>query len=588
MNERHVLVIEDDPLNRKLVHALLTIGGYRVREAGTAEEGIALAREEVPDCIVMDIRLPGMDGLGATRLIKQDPALKGVPVIALTAFAMSGDEQKAAAAGCDAYITKPLDSSRLLGAIGQFTRAPAPAPTAAAGVVRVLIVDDDPQMVKLLSAQLSREGHQAIGARGGEEAIRMAQQDPPHLILMDVLMPGIDGYEATRRLKRSPSTAHIPIILVTALSDVQDKLKGLEAGADEFLSKPFNQAELAVRMKNMLKLMQFEEQLKFRALSVDSAFAAPAGAARAGSGAARILLVCREGEERSSLREHLEGRGYRVVIPRNCAEDLFAGDQRTTDLVILDSQVTGADARGICSRLKEREDTRHVPLVVIAGPHDAEERVRFLSLGADDLLPRPVDPRELEARVGRLLKQKAHLDSLQSSYRSAVSAAANDGLTNLFNHAYFKRFLELEVKRSQRQDHPTSLVLIDIDDFKSKNDTLGHAAGDLILGEVARRIRSCIREIDLPARYGGEEFAVVLPYTDRSGAAVVAERIRSAIASEEFLRGTSSAATRVTVSIGLAICPEHAKLAGELIHAADSMLYLSKKEGKNRVSCHGS
>ena len=588
MNERNVLVIEDDPLNRKLVHALLTIGGYRVHEAGTAEEGIALAREELPDCILMDIRLPGMDGLDATRLIKQDPALQGVPVIALTAFAMSGDEQKAVAAGCDAYITKPLDSGRLLGAIGQFTRASAPAPTAAAGVVRVLIVDDDPQMVRLLSAQLSKEGHQTIGASGGEEAIRMAMQDPPHLILMDILMPGIDGYEATRRLKRSPSTAHIPIILVTALSDVQDKLKGLEAGADEFLSKPFNPAELAVRVKNLLKLMQFEEQLRFRALSVDSTFAAPAGAARADSGTPRILLVCREGEECSSLRKHLEGQGYKVETPRNSAEDLFAGDQRTTDLVILDSQVTDADAREICSRLKEREDTRHVPLVVIAGPHDAEERVRFLSLGADDLLPRPVDPRELEARVGRLLKQKAHLDSLQSSYRSAVSAAANDGLTNLFNHAYFKRFLELEVKRSQRKNHPTSLVLIDIDDFKSKNDTQGHAAGDLILGEIARRIRSCIREIDLPARYGGEEFAVVLPYTDRSGAAVVAERIRSAIASEEFLRGTSFAPTRVTASIGLATCPEHAKLAGELIHAADSMLYLSKKEGKNRVSCHGS
>jgi two-component system cell cycle response regulator len=203
---------------------------------------------------------------------------------------------------------------------------------------------------------------------------------------------------------------------------------------------------------------------------------------------------------------------------------------------------------------------------VITGSHDAEERVRFLSLGADDLLPRPVDMRELEARVDRLLKQKAHLDSLQSSYRSAVSAATNDGLTSLFNHACLKRFLELEVKRSQRQDHPTSLVLIDIDDFKSKNDTLRHAAGDLILGEVARRIKSCIREIDLRARYGGEEFAVVLPYTDRFGAAVVAERIRCAIASEEFLRGTSFAAIRVAASFSLATCPEHAKLAGELIH----------------------
>jgi two-component system cell cycle response regulator len=166
-------------------------------------------------------------------------------------------------------------------------------------------------------------------------------------------------------------------------------------------------------------------------------------------------------------------------------------------------------------------------------------------------------------------------------------ASSNDGLTDLFNHAYFKRFLDLEVKRSQRQNHPTSLILLDLDDFKTMNDSLGHAAGDLILSEVGRRIRGSIREIDLPARYGGEEFAVVLPYTDKAGAIVVAERIRKALASEVFLLGSQFSVVQVSASIGVATCPENGKLSGELIRAADSMLYQAKKEGKNRVCSTG-
>ncbi len=162
-------------------------------------------------------------------------------------------------------------------------------------------------------------------------------------------------------------------------------------------------------------------------------------------------------------------------------------------------------------------------------------------------------------------------------------ASSNDGLTGLFNNVYFKKFLDLEVKRSQRQNHPTSLVILDLDDFKSKNDTMGHAAGDMILSEVGRRIRKSIREIDLPARYGGEEFAVVLPYTDRTGAAVVAERIRAALASEAVRLDPRVPAAVVTASIGVATCPDNGKLSGELIEAADARLYRAKRGGKNRV-----
>lgn len=588
MRERAVLVIEDDPLNRKLVHALLSIGGYRVLEAGNAEEGLAIAREKSPDCILMDLRLPGMDGLSATRLLKQDPALKTIPVIALTAYAMSGDEQKAREAGCDAYITKPIDSTRFIGTVTKLLQRTGPTGEARPG--SILIVDDEPASVKVLSAQLRKEGWVTEGVSGGEEAIRRARETTPDLILMDVLMPGINGYEATRRLKRDPATLHIPIILVTGLTDVQDKLDGLEAGADEFLSKPVNTAELTVRIKNMLKLRRYEEQLINRALSHDLSAVGHGSdfLGRVHGASSRILLLDGDGRERSGFRDHLEELGHRVSAFGTGAEKLIAEHESTTDLVILDAAFPGVDTFEICSRLKQEGASRRLPLVVIAGGDDPEARIRFLSLGADDLLPRPVDYRELAARVGRLLRQQAHFDSLQSRYATALVASNNDGLTELFNNSYFKKFLDLEIKRSQRKNHPTSLVMLDLDDFKSKNDSLGHAAGDLILMEVGRRLKHSLRDIDLPARYGGEEFAVVLPYTDGPGAAVVAERIRAALESENFLNGTAYSPVQVTASIGVATCPDHGQASADLIRAADSMLYQAKERGKNRVCRMGS
>jgi two-component system cell cycle response regulator len=192
-----------------------------------------------------------------------------------------------------------------------------------------------------------------------------------------------------------------------------------------------------------------------------------------------------------------------------------------------------------------------------------------------------MDSRELSVRLQHLLRRRDQLRQMETQYRSALSAATSDGLTGLFNHAYFKRFLALEVKRSLRLGHPTALALMDIDDFKSCNDSLGHLAGDRILVEFGLLLQQSIREIDLAARYGGEEFGLVLPYTEAGGAKVVAERLRSRVEAHPFLQGGSP--TRVTVSIGVAVCPADASSAEELIRRSDQMLYRAKREGKNRV-----
>ncbi len=170
-----------------------------------------------------------------------------------------------------------------------------------------------------------------------------------------------------------------------------------------------------------------------------------------------------------------------------------------------------------------------------------------------------------------------------TSLKEALNAASTDPLTQLPNHGHFKKSLDLEVKRSRRHKRPTSLIFLDVDDFKSKNDTHGHDAGDRILIEIARRIRQSVREIDLPARYGGEEFVVVLPYTSQEDATVVAERIREAIAGCAFRIGESSEEVDVTASLGLSIYPDDARSAEELVQSADHFMYQAKRAGKNRV-----
>ncbi|MDJ0885149.1 MAG: response regulator, partial [Desulfobacterales bacterium] len=267
--ERTVLVIEDDHLNMKLMRGLLGLGGYRMLEAAEAESGLRMAAEHRPDLILMDVNLPGLDGLSATRRLKADPELATIPVIALTGLAMEGDREKALEAGCGDYITKPINTRSFLDGLGALltpapeTGASEPPPKAATArqYSRILVVDDDPMNVKLVEGILKKEGYQSLKAFGGAEALEMVRHQRPDLVLLDVMMPGTDGYQVTRQLKADPVTAGIPIIMITALNGTEDKVRGLDCGADEFLTKPVNAAELLARVKSMLRLKQYQDQL---------------------------------------------------------------------------------------------------------------------------------------------------------------------------------------------------------------------------------------------------------------------------------------------------------------------------------------
>ena len=261
-----ILVIEDNPANMKLTTLLLNKAGHAVLRAVDAETGLTLARTGRPDLILMDIQLPGMDGLAATALLKQDPATAAIPVIALTAMAMKEDQEKSLVAGCDAYIAKPLAYQELYAAIDTLLAKAEPPPASETipplsesddvmshPTATILIVDDEVKNRKLLEAMLRPEGYRTLGVASGEEALAAIAQHAPDLILLDVMMPGTDGYEVANILKTNPDTANIPIIMVTAHTSRSARLVGLNLGADEFLTKPVDRAELSIRIKNLLR-----------------------------------------------------------------------------------------------------------------------------------------------------------------------------------------------------------------------------------------------------------------------------------------------------------------------------------------------
>jgi putative two-component system response regulator len=265
MEKATILVVEDNALNMKLVRSLLQLVGHQVLEAEDAEQGIRLASLHRPDLILMDIQLPGMDGLEATRILKRNKELNKIPVVALTSYAMPGDEQKTREASCSGYITKPIDTRRFIQTIqGFLTPSTQPVETGK-GVIgrpRILIVDDDPLNIKLMKAELPAEKFETLSAPDGPQAIQIVLNERPDLILLDIMMPEMDGFEVCQRLKSMEESKEIPVIFLSSLTGLEEKVRGFGLGAVDFISKPFQREELQARLRTHLELSQLRTKLE--------------------------------------------------------------------------------------------------------------------------------------------------------------------------------------------------------------------------------------------------------------------------------------------------------------------------------------
>jgi two-component system, cell cycle response regulator len=447
---------------------------------------------------------------------------------------------------------------------------------------RILVVDDVEVNVRLLDAKLSAEYFNVLTAFDGFQAIKVAQEEHPDIILLDVMMPKLDGFETCRRLKADPRTCDIPVVMVTALSEPSDRVRGLEAGADDFLTKPVNDIALFSRVRSLVRLRRTMEEWRHRE-DVYGRFSAliEDGRAAEDSGPARVLLWEESNIAASRLAEMLSPIAGELVRPA-VPEDLAPQCDATIDLVILNT-MGKADALRIVSKLRAQEVSRLVPILLIADPDELPRVAKGLDLGATDYLLRPLDRNELLARARTQVRRKRLQDRLQENYQKSLSLALTDSLTGLYNRRYFTVHLDGLLARVREGAMGPALLMLDIDWFKRVNDDYGHAAGDEVLREVTARITRHVRAFDLLARYGGEEFVVVLPDTDRRVAETVAERLRTVVAEQPIKVGPAQAEISVTISIGLAVTEDAQESSTSLLRRADEALYAAKGRGRNRV-----
>ena len=449
---------------------------------------------------------------------------------------------------------------------------------------RVLVVDDLLPNIKLLEARLTAEYFDVLTSTNGPEAIEACKAGLCDIVLLDIMMPGMDGFEVCTRLKADPTTSHIPVVMVTALDQAADRVRGLDCGADDFLTKPVDEVALIARVKSLSRLKVTLDELRSRAsTSARLGRSDPFVNASAADGHhGRVLLV--DDRLASSDRIVASLRGNQTVdVETNPQEALFRAAENPYDLIIVSLGLTNYDGLRLCSQLRSLERTRALPILTIADMEDRPKILRGLDLGVNDYLVRPIDRNELIARVRTQVRRKRYAESLRNNVEQAIEMAVVDALTGLHNRRYFDMHLSTLLDQAAQGAKPLSLLVLDIDFFKKINDTYGHDAGDEILRALAGRIRRAVRSVDLVCRLGGEEFVIVMPETSIDVAGRVAERVRRAVEAEPFNVKEGQMAVPVTISIGIADRGSDAN-PDFIYKSADKALYESKATGRNKVT----
>ena len=439
---------------------------------------------------------------------------------------------------------------------------------------RILVVDDITANLRLLEAKLQGEYYEVALAQSGAEALRQAASWSPDIILLDVMMPGMDGYETCRHLKASPELQHIPVVMVTALTDSSEKVRGLEAGADDFLSKPVDDATLFARLRALMRVKQVQDAWRLRSETARELGIESPDDPEKGVAGARALVVGPVADVVTIVAAfRQDGVVVDQVADADSAWPLLADG--LYDLAVLVLPEEGGTTLRLASRLRAQASTRDVPVLLAARASQKALVLRGFDLGANDHVLVPVDPNELRARARNQIRRKRYQDRLRADLDRSLEMAVTDQLTGLRNRRYVRRHLEGLLRNGE-----ASVLLIDLDRFKPINDLHGHNVGDAALREVANRLRASLRAADVVARWGGEEFLVVLAGAPAEYTHQVADRLREAVGGSPMKLGLIG--ITATCSVGAAVAAAGSN-TDSVIGAADAALYRAKASGRNCV-----
>jgi two-component system cell cycle response regulator len=422
---------------------------------------------------------------------------------------------------------------------------------------RILIVDDVPDSLDLLNEMLRSQGYHTFLANSGPRAIDLARRVQPDLILLDVMMPGMDGFETCRRLKAHPETVDIPIIFVSGCNETDDVVSGFDHGAVDYISKPVRLPEVKARVRSQLQTQSSSEHQKRQT---------------------RRLRMIVEGMDEGLI---LVGADGRIQYANPASERVLGYTEAELAGRPLAELLTEPAANDYAAYFDRRDTLPRDPaLEICRGTREVLLRQADGSLRPMDLNLSPMAQGE-QLYVALLHDISHHKQSETALQRAALA----DPLTGIANRRQFDACLDKEWQRAIRTARPLSLLVLDVDHFKLFNDLLGHAAGDQCLQAVAKTLEAhALRATDLAARYGGEEFVLLLPDTAHPGAVSVAESIRAGIERLLVPNPRSTTSAYVTVSIGAAtFVPTQFDDIRSLFLTADRAMYEAKAAGRNQV-----
>ncbi len=448
---------------------------------------------------------------------------------------------------------------------------------------QILVVDDVPANIKVLEAKLTSEYYDVITAKDGYEAIAIAKKSKPDLILLDVMMPGIDGFETCKKLKEDAEIAHIPVVMVTALSEKSDRLKGLEAGADDFLTKPINDMALLARVKSLVRIKMLLDELRLRdKTNLQMGLEVVDNSLISDISGTRILLVDDDQVQGKQIVSKLQEL-HKIDWEQDPSAVVAKAKTGDYDIILMSTELVGADGLRIASQIKSMEETRNVPVLVMVDEDDSRLMLKALEMGINDYMTMPVDRNEMTARVRTQIRRKRYQEALKAQYQKSVSMAVTDGLTGLYNRHFLNNHLTNMVRQALGDGKHLSVMIMDMDHFKMVNDTYGHDVGDKVLKQLSQIILKTSRATDLVARFGGEEFVILMPETDDAAALNGANRMREAVESTPFIIDDAGGTIQKTISIGVANIHPDGDSADAIMKRADEALYGAKHGGRNQV-----
>src|SRR5712691_3451221 len=289
---------------------------------------------------------------------------------------------------------------------------------------RVLVVDDVPANVKLLEARLSAEYFDVVTAMSGADALAICERAECDVVLLDVMMPDMDGFEVCRRLKTSPTTHHLPVVMVTALDQPSDRVKGLEAGADDFLTKPVSDIALIARVRSLSRLKLMTDELRMRAVtSREIGIQSPEREAVAETGRNGTIMVVDDRLGSSERLQRMLSGEHKVTVEADPNAALFHAAEGNYDLLIVSLGLENFDALRLCSQVRSLDRTRHVPILAIADADNTTRLVRGLEIGVNDYLTRPIDKNELMARVRTQVRKRRYAERLRDNVQLSIELA---------------------------------------------------------------------------------------------------------------------------------------------------------------------